>query len=509
MAAQAATASQDNPDLLTTVAARVADADDLQSLSQPLLEILQQLTGLPSVYLTEIDWAAAQQHILYARNDGTMTIPEGLVVPWSDTLCRRALDEGRRITTDVADHWGDSDAARTLGIRTYVSVPVRDRSGSVLGTLCGAGDQCVTVPERTLPVMELFAQLIAYQAQREREADRARARAAAAERTAAVFEALSEIGECCSRAESLAGALRACADKLTGLYPEATVTPLLAEAAGEPWPTAGDGPALAWIEARLAAGGLTDGAAWWTRGQPAWGNDRLAQIAAPDSASLGVACALHRGRVHGALLMQAPAAAAVDSAMPEAMTTVALHLSLLTSRLHLTRSLQASQQRLEQQARLDPLTGLGNRRQLEEEAERIGARIHRHGGCACAAFIDLDGFKAINDEHGHDAGDRFLIEIARRLRTTVRTEELTARYGGDEFVVLGQVDESNDHAARAEAMKARLAAVLQGDFDLDGVDLTYAGPSIGVAIQRDGESLRALIQRADEAMYREKMARRA
>ena len=95
-----------------------------QADSSQLLEMLELVTNMESTYLTRIEPDGDYQHILFSRNTKNMQIPEGLSVPWGDTLCKRALDEGRRYTCDVASIWGDSEAAKALGIMTYVSTPV-------------------------------------------------------------------------------------------------------------------------------------------------------------------------------------------------------------------------------------------------------------------------------------------------------------------------------------------------------------------------------------------------
>ena len=105
--------------LLNQLAESAAEARDLEGLTRPLLEVLEAVTGMESTYLTTIDLDRGVQNILYARNSAQMQIPEGLSVPWADTLCKRALDEGRPYTGDVSGCWGDSEAARALGIRTY------------------------------------------------------------------------------------------------------------------------------------------------------------------------------------------------------------------------------------------------------------------------------------------------------------------------------------------------------------------------------------------------------
>ena len=111
-------AMQDHSPDARAFIARLSDslvgAHSLEELVRPLLELLEAVTGLESTYMTAIDEVAGLQHILYARNTRRLQIPEGLSVPWDDTLCKRALDEGRMYTDDVADCWGDSDAARAL-----------------------------------------------------------------------------------------------------------------------------------------------------------------------------------------------------------------------------------------------------------------------------------------------------------------------------------------------------------------------------------------------------------
>ncbi len=113
----------------------ISSADNLEPLARPMLELLQAATGLESTYLTTIDLAAGHQQILFSRNTRSMCIPEGLTEPWGDTLCKRAMDEGRAYTDNVSTCWGDSVAARELGIMTYVSQPVRTADGAVFDAL--------------------------------------------------------------------------------------------------------------------------------------------------------------------------------------------------------------------------------------------------------------------------------------------------------------------------------------------------------------------------------------
>ena len=164
-------------ELLDHLSESVTSARSVEELTRPLLEMLEAVTGLESTYLTSIDEIRGVQHVLYARNSSAMQIPEGLTVPWNDTLCKRALEEGRAFTDDVPACWGDSQAARDLGIRTYVSKPVRMGNGALYGTLCAASTQRRPgVPVQHLGVgqhgLQLGIELVHYRGRRARRGRR-------------------------------------------------------------------------------------------------------------------------------------------------------------------------------------------------------------------------------------------------------------------------------------------------------------------------------------------------
>jgi diguanylate cyclase len=131
------------------------------------------------------------------------------------------------------------------------------------------------------------------------------------------------------------------------------------------------------------------------------------------------------------------------------------------------------------------------------------ARAARTATRVQVAFVDLDGFKTINDEHGHDIGDRFLLHIAHRLRAGVRIGDYAGRFGGDEFVVIAPGDE-------ADRLGERVARSTATTFRHGAVDIDYPGASVGVVVSGPGEAdAEALLARADAAMYAVKKARRA
>jgi diguanylate cyclase len=154
--------------LLLQLSSAVPRAESVEQLTRPLLEIFGTVAGMESTYLTTIDLDRGTQHVKYARNIGTMQIPEGLDVPWDDTLCRRSLDEGRTYTPNVAECWSDSAAAGALGICTYVSAPVRSTDGQLLGTLCAASAASQPLAPASEALLQLFSKLIGTWLERER-----------------------------------------------------------------------------------------------------------------------------------------------------------------------------------------------------------------------------------------------------------------------------------------------------------------------------------------------------
>lgn len=154
--------------LLSRVTQSLAGARTLEDLARPLLDVLETVSGLESTYLTRVDEAMGVQHVQFARNTRHLNIPEGLSVPWDDTLCKRALDEARPYTNDVANCWGDSQAAGALGIKTYASAPVRTSDGLLYGTLCGASAESQPCSEAAVHLLGLFSVLIAQFVERDR-----------------------------------------------------------------------------------------------------------------------------------------------------------------------------------------------------------------------------------------------------------------------------------------------------------------------------------------------------
>jgi EAL domain-containing protein (putative c-di-GMP-specific phosphodiesterase class I) len=134
----------------------------LEDLVRGLLVELQRLTGLDSVYLTCIHWDRGEQEVMFSRNSGSITVPEGLILPWPDTLFRSALIDGPQLSDRVPVEYPHSRAATTLGEQTSVKVPVL-LGGRIFGTLCGASGRRVSLAQPGLVVMRVFASLIGAQ----------------------------------------------------------------------------------------------------------------------------------------------------------------------------------------------------------------------------------------------------------------------------------------------------------------------------------------------------------
>ena len=146
----------------------------------------------------------------------------------------------------------------------------------------------------------------------------------------------------------------------------------------------------------------------------------------------------------------------------------------------------------------DGLTDLPNRSLLLDRLDTAIARAKRAQNSCAVVFIDLDGFKPINDTFGHDKGDLVLREVAKRLQGCIREADTAARFGGDEFViVLGDLHKTEDATVVAQKVLDALAIPI----DLDGQD-AHVGASIGIALFPDhADSAEAVLKLADDAMY--------
>jgi diguanylate cyclase (GGDEF)-like protein len=163
-------------------------------------------------------------------------------------------------------------------------------------------------------------------------------------------------------------------------------------------------------------------------------------------------------------------------------------------------------ERTQEQSLTDPLTGLPNRRSMERHFVQELARAHRHHQMLSVLLLDMDRFKEINDEFGHQAGDRALREVAQVLRGALREYDICARFAGDEFVmILGDCDLSQAERRRRELQDA----VANLPFEPEpGRSVTLSISAGAATYPLDGSSADDLIAVADRRMYQDKAARK-
>ena len=190
-----------------------------------------------------------------------------------------------------------------------------------------------------------------------------------------------------------------------------------------------------------------------------------------------------------------------------AVLIIALLTSIFDARLDastaaLANSLTLANEELTKLALHDTLTGLPNRILLADRISQAMAKVAEQGGCFSLMFIDLDGFKPVNDAFGHHLGDRLLREVALRLRDQLRSQDTLARIGGDEFVLLVRLGEPDD----APQVAARQVSLLSKSFRVDEHDLQISA-SVGIALYPgNGQTAEELLMNADAAMYHAKGA---
>ncbi len=162
---------------------------------------------------------------------------------------------------------------------------------------------------------------------------------------------------------------------------------------------------------------------------------------------------------------------------------------------------KATENRLREMTRTDSLTGIPNRRAFYEAVDYWRAEAARNRTSHAVCYIDLDRFKSVNDAFGHQAGDDLLVDIAERLRATVRRTDILARLGGDEFSVLLPATSADEAAHVAEKLIVQI--------DLAAASYPEVGASVGLTTFNSDEDPDQIMNRADREMYRIKMARRA
>ncbi|MGQ0824184.1 MAG: diguanylate cyclase domain-containing protein [Actinomycetota bacterium] len=195
-----------------------------------------------------------------------------------------------------------------------------------------------------------------------------------------------------------------------------------------------------------------------------------------------------------------PSGGAPPASQCESLELFAAQAGAALRNAQVHKDLQVIRDRLAHEAAHDALTDLPNRRRFHEHLERVCGR-GRPGDLIAVLFLDLDGFKEVNDRYGHDGGNELLVAVARRLRNCVRPGDVVARMGGDEFTVMLTRLES---AAPALEVAERICDMLTEPFTL-GTDNVEISTSIGIALApADRADPGDLVRRADVSMYRAK-----
>lgn len=168
-------------------------------------------------------------------------------------------------------------------------------------------------------------------------------------------------------------------------------------------------------------------------------------------------------------------------------------------------ALHRAQEQVHYQAQHDELTGLPNRRALEQQLPKAIARARRHGTMLAVGVIDLDDFKPVNDTWGHEAGDRLLVEVATRMRDRLRESDLIARSGGDEFVVVIEELHTDRAMQQLGEVLARLHGAVETPVEVVAGQPAQVGASAGIALYPvDALEADSLLRLADAAMYQGK-----
>ena len=224
-------------------------------------------------------------------------------------------------------------------------------------------------------------------------------------------------------------------------------------------------------------------------------HDAAAQVA---PCWLGLPLATGNGVIGALVVMELSDAPCYSESDQELLQFVSTQIATAIERKRLASELR-------HMAQHDALTGLPNRMVLHDRLESSLARARRNNRGFSLLFVDLDKFKAINDLHGHEVGDKLLQEVARRISGCVRDADTVARVGGDEFVVL--LDGAWEHG-HAEGVAEKIRAASASEIRIRDLQLLIT-PSIGIAVYpENGETAQQLLRYADDAMYRMKKNRR-
>ncbi|MBF0152891.1 MAG: diguanylate cyclase [Magnetococcales bacterium] len=210
---------------------------------------------------------------------------------------------------------------------------------------------------------------------------------------------------------------------------------------------------------------------------------------------------LSRERLLGVLNLYLPDGHTRNPEEDAFMATIANTLAGVIERRQIEAQLREVEEKLRQKAHHDPLTGLPNRLLFQELLQRSLAQVRRDGRSLAVLFMDLDHFKMVNDNLGHEAGDQLLVEVANRICACLREGDTVARLGGDEFTLILQEPSRRDDIVR---IVQRIIDHIRKPFLIKGQEC-HVGASIGISIHPEhGRDPVTLLKKADQAMYQSK-----
>ena len=249
---------------------------------------------------------------------------------------------------------------------------------------------------------------------------------------------------------------------------------------------------------------------WFTADVPSCWPDSVAARQIGIKSYLSTPVHLPDGSFYGTLCAASKAQSTLGETTQSLLPLFAKLIAQHVEREQFVQRLVQLSQRLAVDSSQDPLTGLPNRRTLSREMERLFELGQRESFYVLVSFIDLDGFKAINDRHGHAVGDGFLRSIANRLTEAMRTTDVIARIGGDEFLIAGVGPHvGTDVQAAIDNFTQRAFQATVGTYNLNDLQIEYAGASIGtIAVAPQEMDPEQAIQKADEVMYEVKRSRK-